>query len=60
MVKVLDIIIDRRPEGRPRKMENQTIEKIGCAPIFPSIMFYIINMKGKKNGRKNCLFRKTR
>jgi hypothetical protein len=30
MVEVLGIIIDRRPEGRPRKMENYTIEKIGC------------------------------
>ena len=28
MVEVLDIIIDRRTKGRPRKIENQTIEKI--------------------------------
>ena len=34
MVEALDIIIDRRPKGRPRKMENQTIEKIGCALHF--------------------------
>jgi hypothetical protein len=30
MVEALGIIIDRRPKGRPRKMENYTIEKIGC------------------------------
>ncbi len=35
MVKVLVIIIDRRPKGKPRKSESQTIEKIGCVvPIF--------------------------
>ena len=34
MIKALGIIIDRRLKGRPRKMENQTIEKIGCVPII--------------------------
>jgi len=29
MVKVLGIIIDRRPKERPLKKESQTIEKIG-------------------------------
>ena len=33
MVEALGIITDRRPKGRPRKMESHTIEKIGCAPI---------------------------
>lgn len=31
MVDALGIIIDRRPKGKSRKMESQTIEKIGCA-----------------------------
>ncbi|MEA2086481.1 MAG: hypothetical protein U9O91_00050 [Candidatus Caldatribacteriota bacterium] len=31
MVEVLSITMDRRPKGRPRKKESQTIEKIGCA-----------------------------
>jgi len=30
MVEAIDIIIDNRPKGRPRKMERKTIEKIGC------------------------------
>ena len=34
MVEVLGIIIDRHPKGRPRKMESQTIEKIGCVVPF--------------------------
>jgi len=35
MVEALDIIIDRRPKGRLRKMEGYTIEKIGCVvPIL--------------------------
>ena len=29
IVEALGIIIDRRPKGRSRKMESQTIEKIG-------------------------------
>jgi len=33
MVEALGIAIDRRPIGKPRKMESQTIEKIGCVPI---------------------------
>jgi len=33
IVEALGIIIDRRPKGRPRKMESQTIEKIGFVPI---------------------------
>ena len=31
MIETLGITIDRRPEGRPRKRESQTIEKMGCA-----------------------------
>jgi len=34
MVEALGIIIDRRPKGRPRKMESWTIEKIGCVVPF--------------------------
>ena len=34
MVDALDIIIDRRPKRRLRKMESQTIEKPGCVLIF--------------------------
>jgi hypothetical protein len=35
MVEALGIIIDRRPKGRPRRRESQTIEKIGyVVPIF--------------------------
>jgi len=35
IVEVLGITIDRRPKGRLRKMENETIEKIGCVvPIL--------------------------
>ena len=33
MVEALDIIIDRRPKGRLRKKESQTIEKLGCVSI---------------------------
>jgi len=32
MVETLDITIDMRPKGKPRKMESQNIEKIGCVP----------------------------
>ena len=35
MVKALGIfIIDRRPKGRPHKMESQAIIKIGCVHIL--------------------------
>ncbi len=34
MVGALDIIIDRRPKGRPRKMDNKTIEKIEFVSIL--------------------------
>ena len=34
MVEALGITIDRRPKGRPRKMENYTIEKIGYVVPF--------------------------
>ena len=34
MVETLGIIIDRRSKERPRKRENQTIEKIGCVAPF--------------------------
>ena len=38
MVEALGITVDRRPKGRPRKMENYTIEKIGCVvPIFQKL-----------------------
>ncbi|GAF91449.1 unnamed protein product [marine sediment metagenome] len=37
MVETLGIIIDRRPKGRPRRMESKTIEKIGC-PYFPKVL----------------------
>jgi len=36
MVEALAIIIDRCPKGRPLKRENETIEKIGCLPVFSS------------------------
>ena len=29
IVEALDINMDRRPKGRPRKLEGKTIEKIG-------------------------------
>ena len=34
IVEALGIIIDRRPKERPRKIESQTIEKIGCVVPF--------------------------
>ena len=34
MIEALGIIIDRRPKGRPSKIESQTIEKIWCVPIL--------------------------
>ena len=34
MVEALGIIIDRRPKGVLRKMESQTIVKIGCVAPF--------------------------
>ena len=35
MVEALGIIIDRRPKGKPHKMESETIVKIGCVvPIL--------------------------
>ena len=37
MVEALDIIIDKRPKGSSRKMESQTIEKIGCVVVPISI-----------------------
>ncbi len=37
MVEALGIIIDRRPKGRPRKMESQTIEKTGF--LFSKVGF---------------------
>ena len=33
MVEALGITIDRRPKGRPRKIESKITEKIGCIPI---------------------------
>ncbi|MHC2995414.1 MAG: hypothetical protein IBV53_07945 [Candidatus Atribacteria bacterium] len=37
MVGVLGIIIDRRPKGRPRKRESQSIEKIVGVSILQNI-----------------------
>ncbi len=37
IVKALGIIIDRRPKGRPRKIESQTIEKTGF--LFSKVGF---------------------
>lgn len=34
MVETLGVTIDKRPKGRHRKMENKTIEKIGCILTF--------------------------
>ena len=34
MVEALDITIDRRPKGRPLKMESKTIEKVRRVPIY--------------------------
>ena len=34
MVETLGITIDRRPKGRPRKMESQTIKNRMCCPIL--------------------------
>jgi len=34
MIEALGIIIDRRPKGRPCKIESQIIEKIGCVVLF--------------------------
>jgi hypothetical protein len=30
----ITIMIDRRPKGRPRKMESKTVEKIECTTIL--------------------------
>jgi hypothetical protein len=38
MVETLGIIIDKRPKGRPRKKESQTIEK-NRAYLFKLIIF---------------------
>ena len=40
MIEALGITLDRRLKGRPRKMENQTIEKIGC--VVPILNILII------------------
>ena len=37
MVETLGITVDRRPKGRPRKMESQTIEKTGF--LFSKVGF---------------------
>ena len=37
MVEALSIVIDRRPKGRPHKMESLTIEKIRCVSILLTI-----------------------
>ena len=34
MVEALGITMDRRPKGSTRKVESQTIEKIGCVVIL--------------------------
>ena len=38
MVEALDVIINRRLKGRPRKRENYTIEKIGFVPILKKFL----------------------
>ena len=40
MVEGLGIIVDRYPKGKPRKIENYTIEKIGYVPIFTNLMVF--------------------
>jgi len=42
MVEALDNIIDRHPKGKPRKIKNYTIEKIGRVHIL------IKKMRGKR------------
>jgi len=34
IVEALGIIIDRRPKERPRKMESQIVDKLGCVVLF--------------------------
>ena len=51
MFKVLGIIIDRHPKGRPRKRENQTIEK-NRAYLFKLIIFIRAFDYINKNKRK--------
>jgi hypothetical protein len=38
MVEALGITIDRRSKGRLRKIESQTIEKIGCVTIYLKVV----------------------
>ena len=38
-VKAFVIIINRRPKGKPRKMEDQTIGELRCVLIFNIIFF---------------------
>jgi len=51
MIKVLGIIIDRRPKGRPLKKESQTIEK-NRAYFFRLIIFIRTFDYINKNKRK--------
>lgn len=37
MVEALGIIMDRRPKGRPLKMESQTIEKNRMCPYLNKV-----------------------
>ena len=41
MIEALGIIIGRRPKGRPRKMESETIEKID----FIKFKYIFLNSK---------------
>ena len=41
MVEALGITKDRHPKGRPRKMENKTIEKIGHVSILISSCIFL-------------------
>jgi hypothetical protein len=41
MVEALGIIIDRCPKGRPCKMENSSIVKIGCGPCILLVTYYL-------------------
>ena len=44
MVEALGSIMDRRPKGRPRKMENQTIEKIGYVSCILTVTYYLFKL----------------
>ena len=55
MVDTLGITIDRRPKGRPRKMESYTIEKIECVTILVKNSSTYIKLLTKKNNYERML-----